>query len=110
MLVWATKSDPSITNQTVYDPEVWDRIGVRLWGAATEGDKTAFGLLQTWRKILEAIKIHLRSQPHTPTLPEGKGAATEQPAMPSAPPLPPSDGVFTDRSLRSRAALGTFIV
>ena len=79
---------------------------MRLWDAATKGDKTAFGLLQTRRNVFEC----LRSQPDTPRLPEGKGAATEQPAMPSAPPLPPSDGVFTDRSLRSRAALGTFIV
>ena len=50
---------PSITNQTIYDPEVWDRIAVRLWGAATKGDNTAFRLLQTWRKIFEALKSHL---------------------------------------------------
>jgi len=30
VLVWATKSDPLITNQTICDPEVWVRIGVRL--------------------------------------------------------------------------------
>jgi len=75
---------PSITNQTIYDPEVWDRIGVRLWDAATKGDKTAFGLLQTWRKIFEALKSHLRSQSDSPSLPEGKGAA----------------GRFTDRQCR----------
>ena len=43
MLAWATKSDPSITNQTIYDPEVGDRVAVKLWDAATKGDKTAFG-------------------------------------------------------------------
>jgi len=113
MLGWGTESDPSITNQTIYDPEVWDWIGVRLWDAATKGDKTAFGLLQTWRKIFEALRTHLRSQSDTPSLPDCKGAAgrsTDQPAMPSAPPLPPSDGVFTDRSPRLRATLGSFIL
>ena len=86
---------------------------MRLWDAATKGDKTAFGLLQTWRKIFEALRTHLRSQSDSPSLPEGKGAAgrsTDQPAIPSAPPLPSSDGVFIDRSPRSRATLGSFVI
>ena len=32
---------------------------MRLWGAATKGDNTAFRLFQTWRKIFEALKSHL---------------------------------------------------
>jgi len=30
MLTWATRKDPSITNQTVHDPETWKGIEVKL--------------------------------------------------------------------------------
>ena len=86
---------------------------MRLWDTAAKGDKTAFELLQTRRNIFEVLKSHLRSQPDAPSLPEGKGVAgrsTDQPAIPSAPPLPSSDGVFIDRSPRSRATLGSFVI
>lgn len=94
MLVWATKSDPSITNERVYDPEVWNQIRVRLQDAATNSDKTAFGLLQ----IFEVLKSHVGSQSDTPSLPRGEEAtdpSMDQPAMSSALPLSPLDGTFT---------------
>lgn len=46
MLVWATMNDPSIMNQTVYDPETWDQIGVKLWDSIK--NKVAAGLLSRW--------------------------------------------------------------
>jgi len=84
--VWAAKRDPSIAKQTISDPEVGDRVGVKPCDAAPAGDKTAFGWLQPRRKVFEALKSRLRSRSDSPSLPEGEGAAacsTDQPAVPS---------------------------
>lgn len=94
MLVWATMNDPSVTNQTVYDPETWDQIGVKLWDSATKNDKVVAGLLSPWPAISEALKSHVGPQSETCGLPdseEAAGLSTDPPATPSAhPPLLPS--------------------
>ncbi|EOB04691.1 hypothetical protein Anapl_04998 [Anas platyrhynchos] len=48
-----------INNQTVYDPEIWDQIEVKVWDSATKNDKAVVGLLSTWRAVSEALKSHV---------------------------------------------------
>ena len=88
MLVWATTNDPFITNQTVYNPETWDQIGVKAWDSATKNNKVVAGLLGTWQTISEALKSHVRPQSETCGLPDSKGAAGSS-TDPSATPLRP---------------------
>ena len=80
---------PFISNQTVYDPETWDQIEVKVWDSATKNDKVVAGLLGTWRAISEALKSHVGPQSETCGLPDSEGAAgssTDPPATPSPPP------------------------
>ena len=92
MLAWATRKDPSITSQTVYNQETWEGIGVKLWDASTKGDKMASGLHETWRKNFEALKSHAGLSSVTPSLPEYEGASgssSDSLAVPATPSLPP---------------------
>lgn len=44
MFVWATRKDPSITSQTVYKPETWEGIGVKLLDISSKGVRVARNL------------------------------------------------------------------
>ncbi|NWZ32356.1 CC171 protein, partial [Asarcornis scutulata] len=79
---------PFINNQTVYEPEIWDQIEVKVWDSATKNDKAAVGLLGTWRAVSEALKSRVGPQSETCGLPDSEGAAgsfTDPSATPSAP-------------------------
>lgn len=91
ILIWASKNDPSINSHNINDPEIWDKVGVRLWDCATRNDKIVAGLLPSWRIIFETLKVHVGSRAE-----EGE----EKPTPPSAPPLPtppPTDCVVRPR-------------
>ena len=77
-----------LNNWTVYDPEIWDQIEVKVWDSTTKNDKVAVGLLSTWRAVSEALKSPVGPQSDTCGLPDSEGAAgsfTDPTATPLAP-------------------------
>lgn len=51
-----------MTPTTVYNPESWGAIGIKLWDAAARYNSIAAGLLGLWRMLFEALKAHVGSK------------------------------------------------
>lgn len=56
LLLWASKEYPSITKTTVYNSQVWDAIGIKLWDATIHYNSIAVSLLRPWRTLFKALK------------------------------------------------------
>ncbi|EOA94108.1 hypothetical protein Anapl_17196 [Anas platyrhynchos] len=74
-----------INNRTVYEPEIWDQIEVKVWDSATKNDKVAVGLLGTWQAFSEALKSPVGPQSEMCGLPDMITATQPAPAPKHSP-------------------------
>lgn len=94
LLIWASKECPSITPTTVYDPQIWDATGVKLWDAASRYDNSAAELLGPWRALFDALKAQRNSNAS-----EKAQAAPLNSAEPAVKPPCPPFGADNSRGL-----------
>ena len=50
LLVWVSRN-VGVDGIMTYDTETWDKVGARLWDAATCSDPVAEDLLGPWRSV-----------------------------------------------------------
>lgn len=57
LLVWVSRS-VGVDGTAIYDTELWDKVGMRLWDAATCSDSVGKDLLGPWRWVFESLEEH----------------------------------------------------
>ena len=72
LLKWIALKLPGVSQSTVFMTDLWDEVGMKLWDAATKGDKAVVDMLPSWRAVSEALKaqkylmLKVRGMLHAP--------------------------------------------
>lgn len=48
-----------MTSVSIHDTDIWERVGLKLWDAATHSDTVAQSLLGPWRTVFEILRNHM---------------------------------------------------
>lgn len=60
-LVWVSSRVDGVISVSIYDIDIWDRAGLKLWDAATRSDSCSARSLGPWRTVFETLKKHTGS-------------------------------------------------